>query len=341
MPDRPNLPVCSVCIANYNGGDFLIECLDSVHGQATSFDFEIVLHDDASTDGSIELVRSRYPSVRTIESADNVGFCVSNNRMVQEARGRYVLLLNNDACLRPGALQALFDARGGDEQGKILSLSQYDASNGDLIDRGYDPDPFLYAVPNLDSNRTAVGVVHGACLWIEKKLWNELGGFPSWFVNMAEDLLLCCALRLRGGSIEVPVAAGFDHRVGQSFGGGKFVHRSIRTTRVRRAWSERNRIFVLIATYPFPWMQVFLPIHLAVLVAEGLVLSLMLRDRRLWREVYKKALFEAWTHRKRAWQLRRRLQTARTVSALRFFSTSRWFPAKLAAWLRYGLPRVS
>ena len=106
----PAAPVCSVCIANYNGAGLLPDCLESILAQQGDFNVEIIVHDDASTDNSLDLLRQRYPQVEVLASTENVGFSVGNNRMVAHARGEYVLLLNNDAELYPDALATLLDA---------------------------------------------------------------------------------------------------------------------------------------------------------------------------------------------------------------------------------------
>ena len=103
----------------------------------------------------------------------------------------------------------------------ILTLPQYDAETGALLDIGSRLDPFLNPVPNLDPARNEVGTVHGACLWIDKALWDELGGFPEWFGSVGEDLYLCCCARLAGYPVRALGNSGYRHRVGQSFGGGK------------------------------------------------------------------------------------------------------------------------
>lgn len=95
-PDRP--PLISVCIANYNGEKFLSECIESVLNQVASPHFEIIVHDDASTDASLEQI-ARYDNIKLIRSPENVGYCVANNRMAEAAFGEYLLLLNNDAVL--------------------------------------------------------------------------------------------------------------------------------------------------------------------------------------------------------------------------------------------------
>ena len=142
------LPLISVCIANYNGAGMISGCIEFVLRQDCNFPVEIIVHDDASTDSSAETVDREFPGVRLIRSAENVGFCVANNRMADIARGRYLLLLNNDATLWPDALSALHIEADRLSCPAILTLPQYDADTGDLLDIGCRLDPFLNPVPN-------------------------------------------------------------------------------------------------------------------------------------------------------------------------------------------------
>ena len=107
---QPAPPRVSVCIANYNGEALLPDCLDSVLAQDTDAVIEIIVHDDASGDGSLALLCSHYPQVHVIAASENAGFCIGNNRMVAHANGEFVLLLNNDAALAPDAIRTLLDA---------------------------------------------------------------------------------------------------------------------------------------------------------------------------------------------------------------------------------------
>ncbi len=84
-------PTVSVCIANYNGMGVIDDCLRSVLAQQGDISVEILVHDDASTDGSVAHIRDNYPNVTLIESAENVGFCIANNRMVTRARGQFFI----------------------------------------------------------------------------------------------------------------------------------------------------------------------------------------------------------------------------------------------------------
>ena len=94
----------SICIPNYNGAEYIEQSIRSVLGQERDYEIEIILHDDASTDESLHIIRTQFPQVEVLASKANVGFCISNNRMVAHSRGEYILLLNNDAVLRPESL---------------------------------------------------------------------------------------------------------------------------------------------------------------------------------------------------------------------------------------------
>lgn len=333
-------PICSVCIANYNGMDLINSCLDSVLGQDCGFSVEVIVHDDASTDDSLTYIKSHYPQIELLVSQENVGFCISNNRMVDIARGEFILLLNNDAKLRPGALRALYQHASQQQIPGILGLPQYDIPSGALVDRGNLFDIFLNPYPNHDCQRREVGVVTGGCLWIPKRLWQALGGFPAWFHTVAEDIYLCCAVRLWGYTVEVLAEPGFDHWIGKNLGGGKVQNNRLRTTIRRRAWSERNKTFTMIICYPLPWMQLILPLHLGLLLFEGLLMSLLKRDVHLWRDIYWHCLREVWSKRHLLRQKRQFLQTKRQASTAAFFEPHTLVPYKLRMLFRHGLPEV-
>lgn len=334
-------PTVSICIANYNGIDLIDACIASVQSQDCPFAFEIIVHDDASTDGSAAHIRTKYPSVRLIESAENVGFCIANNRMAAAASGEFLLLLNNDAELFPDALRLLHREARGLQGPAILSLPQFDFDTGTLIDRGCLLDPFFNPVPNLDAAREDVAMVIGACLWIPKSLWDELGGFPEWFGSIGEDLYLCCRARLAGHPVRVLPASGYRHRVGQSFGGGKVTTGGrLVTTLKRRALTERNKTYTLVVTYPLALLVFILPLHLLLLHVEGLVLSVLKRDGRIFSVIYAPLLPSIWRASAQLLDLRRRAQAQGRISLSEFVAPIRWMPRKLVMLLRHGLPEV-
>jgi GT2 family glycosyltransferase len=333
-------PVCSVCVANYNGRDTLDACIRSILAQDCGFEVEIIVHDDASTDGSADGLQERFPVVELLVSEENVGFCVSNNRMVGIARGQYVLLLNNDAELMPDALRTLHDRAAKQAKPGILGLPQYDASNGALLDRGSLLDPFFNPVPNLDASRREVAMVMGACLWIPRALWQEIGGFPEWFGSIAEDMYLCCCARLRGYTVEVPDASGYRHWVGKSFGGGRVTETGLKTTRKRRALSERNKTFVMLVSSPALIAPLIFPLHFFVLLAEGLVLSILKCQASLWVDIYWNSFVSVWAYRTRLRSERCTLQSARRISVVTFLRGFQRTPYKLKMLFVHGVPRI-
>lgn len=334
-------PVCTVCIANYNGIGLIASCIESVLSQDCNFDVEIIVHDDASTDGSADFIRSRYPQVTVIESPGNVGFCISNNRMAAAAHGEYLLLLNNDATLLPDALRTLHERAASLPTPAILGLPQYSAANGELIDIGSRLDPFLNPVPNFSSSDGEVGMVIGACLWLPRRLWNELGGFPEWFGSLAEDMYLCLLARLHGYPVLALPTSGFKHWVGKSLGGGKVVVGRLSTKATRRMLSERNKSYVMCLTYPAPFFQLLFSLHLVLLLLEGMTLATIKLDAGLFRKIYLGCLISLWKDRQRLASMRREAQGGRTCGRAEFFTVFDWIPHKIRLLFRHGIPEIT
>jgi GT2 family glycosyltransferase len=272
-------------------------------------------------------------------SPENVGFCVSNNRMAGKASGDYLLLLNNDATLRPDALKTLYAFASKQDRPGILGLPQYDLRTGKLLDIGDRLDLFLNAVPNLEPKLQEVGQIMGACLWVPRYLWNELGGFPDWFGSLAEETYLCCLARIKGYSVTALPLSGYYHRVGASFGGGKLVGGRMRTTYRRRALAERNKSFVMFICYPAPYFYIIFPLHLAILALEGALLSCVKRDLMLWKRVYLNCMRELWSNRQKLEQYRRDAQEGPRCG-VRFFRCHTLVPQKFGMFVVHGIPSV-
>jgi GT2 family glycosyltransferase len=328
----------SVCIANYNGMAVIDDCIRSVLSQQGGIDVEILVHDDASEDGSLAHIREQYPHVKLIKSAENVGFCVANNRMAAMAKGKHILLLNNDAVLYPDALQTLLSEAHRLNAPAILSLPQYDIRSGELIDRGCLLDPFFNPVPNLDPLRCDVAMVIGACLWIPSDMWQELGGFPEWFESIAEDMYLCCRARLLGYAVRALPTSGYGHWQGMSFGGNRVTDNRLVTTFRRRVLSERNKSFVMVLTCPAPVLQVTMPLYVGLLLLEGLFLALFKRDIRIFKEVYLPVLIVLIKKWHFLLGMRRDIQKQKTISCAHFLSAFTFRLQKVRLLLKHGVP---
>lgn len=337
--NSPASPRVSVCVANFNGEALLPACLDSVLSQDTSEPVEILVHDDASADGSLALLRERYPQVHVLASDENVGFSVSNNRMVALARGEFVLLLNNDAALFPDAVSNFLSAAASTHDPSILTLPQYDWNSGELVDLGSMVDLFCNPVPNFAVTRRDVAYVIGACLWIPRDAWRQLGGFPEWMESIAEDMYLCFLARLRGWPVRVVHASGYRHRQGRSFGGNRIDAGRMRTTYRRRRLSERNKTFVLYVMTP-RLMWALLALHLSLLTIEGLVMACVSRSLERWTGIYWPAIHSVWSEHATLRVQRARAQAERKIGMYEYLSRCVLIPRKVQLLVRHGLPVI-
>ncbi len=98
-----------ISIVNYNTRDLLDRCLDTIFANPPPGEFEVCVVDNASHDGSVEMVREKYPQVRLMASQDNLGYAGGNNLALRESRARYDLILNSDIEIHPGAFAALLE----------------------------------------------------------------------------------------------------------------------------------------------------------------------------------------------------------------------------------------
>ena len=338
MMPEDSTPVISVCVGNYNGEEIISDCIESILRQENAPAFEILVHDDASTDNSLQVIE-KYESVRLIKSSDNVGFCISNNRMAAEARGEFILLLNNDAQLFEDALATLSEESRKHADKAVLGLPQYDYATRELVDFGLKLDYFASSVPIKQPSDGDVAMVIGACLWLPLELWNRIGGFPEWFETNAEDVYLCCYARLLGHRIYVPGKSGFLHMIGHSLGGGKSDDNKLTISVRRRYFSERNRLFVQWLFYPL-WLVPFTTAaNFIVLIVEAIVLSIANRKLSLIWDIYMKSQVDASFRLGTVKAVRRKAMRLRAISFSNFLTPFTLIPQKLRLLQSSGLPR--
>ena len=106
MPSPPNL---SVCIVNWNTREDLKQAITAILACKREVSLQLVVLDNASRDGSAQMVRETFPEVTLVESDENLGFARGYNRAAAEAEGRHLLMLNPDTVVQPGALRRLVD----------------------------------------------------------------------------------------------------------------------------------------------------------------------------------------------------------------------------------------
>lgn len=223
----------SVIIVNWNTRELLAGCLESVLATTHGLNYEMLVVDNASSDGSAEMVRQRFPQVRLIENDRNVGFAKANNQAIQVSSGRYVLLLNSDTRVHPGALQTLvtfMDRQAGCGAAGAALL------NGDgSLQESCQPTPTplreawrlfhldrlwslsRYEMQHWDSERPRpVDVLQGACLMLRRQALDEVGLLDEDYFMYSEEVDLCYRLRRAGWQVWWVPGARVTHYGGQS-----------------------------------------------------------------------------------------------------------------------------
>ncbi len=227
-------PRVTAVIVSYNTRDDLRRCLSSLRDHA-ELPCRMVVVDNASADGSADMVQAEFPEARLIRNRENVGFSRANNQGLREAAGPYVLVLNSDAALIPGALPAL------------VALLDARPRVGALGPRTLNPDgsvqvsfgPALTPLAEWRQRRLVRGVkrrdaealaeaearaalesepdwVSGSCLLARKEALDTVGGFDETFFLYEEDVDLCLRLRRAGWSVVFTPAATVVHHLGRS-----------------------------------------------------------------------------------------------------------------------------
>jgi GT2 family glycosyltransferase len=192
----------SIIIVNYNGKHYLKECLDSIKTHCSSVAHEVIIVDNLSTDGSQEYIKREFPSVVFIENPSNDGFARGNNIGAAKAKGKALLLLNNDTILlddmRPVVDQIQANAIGaigikmldaekqyGKSAGRFPSLKElFFFSKLFLSDQGFDSGEFTQDILEVDW-------IQGSFLMIKKADYDAVNGLDEDYFMYAEDMDFC------------------------------------------------------------------------------------------------------------------------------------------------------
>jgi len=188
----------TILLVNYNGLHYLAKCFDSIKRFAPP-KTEVIMADNASTDGSLEFVAREYPFVRIVRSSKNLGFAGGNNLAGKEAVGRFVLLLNTDTVLLE-PIEPAIDWLAAHPGCSVLTINMVD---GELVPQactGRFPTPLrliflqnllLPPAKQLANEHAYVDWVQGSFLLIRAEHWRELGGLDEDYFMYAEDIDLC------------------------------------------------------------------------------------------------------------------------------------------------------
>jgi len=246
----PGAPVFSVVILNWNGRHLLKECLDSVLSQ-TFHDFETIVVDNGSTDGSIDFLNEGWGGkIKIIPLPSNAGFAGGNNAGIRAARGRYVVLLNNDTAVDPGWLSALHGAVSRHPEAGMFTpkiLNYYRREEIDNTGHLIYPDGLARGHNRLETddgrfdNDEEAFYPSGCAGLYKKEMLDGIGLLDEMFFAYGEDVDLGLRARWAGWTCYYVPDAVVYHKYSAT--SGKYSPQKAYLV-------ERNRIRVLIKNFP-------------------------------------------------------------------------------------------
>lgn len=240
----------SIVIVTHNSQTTLERCLASLHGSLADIDHELMVVDNASSDGSTEMVRRHYPDAVVIANEKNRGFAAACNQAVQETEGEFLLFVNPDVQIDPGSAQSMMALiRNDHEAGAITPrMRNLDGSfqptcrrlptiynllfsRGSVLSRLIGAR-HIYTLPDY-AETTAVEAVAATVLLIRHSLFGRMKGFDERFFMYMEDTDLCYRLRAMGYRNYFVPTAGAVHDWGHGSDAG----------RLRRTWHHHFSVW--------------------------------------------------------------------------------------------------
>ncbi len=230
-------PDLSVCIVNWNTRRDLEQAIASILGDASGLRVEVVVVDNASTDGSAEMVGERFPSVMLIQSGANLGFARGYNLAASKTAGRCLLMLNPDTQVRAGALVGLAEFLDSHPEAGAAGPRLLNPDGSLQFSCRRFPRPMAAVFRNtplgklIPGNRFTrdylmadwdhhlvreVDWLSGAAICIRRQAWEQVGGFDEGFFMYAEDIDWCWRARQAGWRVCYVPQAVVVHKIGRS-----------------------------------------------------------------------------------------------------------------------------
>jgi len=204
-------PEISIIIVSFNTCDLLSTCLDRIKKMDISLSYEVIVVDNASSDGTQEMIISKYPNIKHIFNKENRMYAKANNQGVQATSGKYLLFLNSDAFIRANAVEEMSILLHTNHKAAIVGPKMLNI-DGTLQSKGNPPPsvcfvayrvlglwklPFFvqrFSFPNFcwhDNKIRKVGWVSGSCMMVRRSVFEEIGGFWEKLFFYGEEVELC------------------------------------------------------------------------------------------------------------------------------------------------------
>jgi len=234
MTENLQMPRLSIVIVTYNSAAHIDACLRSLVECPSRVDHEIVVVDNASSDGTAAAIRARWTGVRVIDAGANLGFARANNLGIQQSFGPLILLLNPDTVVPAGAIDTLVavldarrdvaivgprlvnpDGRAELSFGRMMS-PLVELRQKFLVRGSHHAGPIAMYVESVTRREREVEWVSGACLLVHRTDADAAGLMDERYFMYAEDVDFCAAVRAHGRRVLFTPAAEVIHLRGQS-----------------------------------------------------------------------------------------------------------------------------
>ena len=239
-------PLVSVVVLNYNAGELLLNCIDSLK-KSTYTNLEILVVDNISTDGSQKKCKEKFPDVELIQNNENLGYCGGNNVGIKKAKGEFIVILNPDTIVEKNWIDELILAHrefgDGLYQPKILSLNEENIiqSTGNMLHIfgfGYARDKGN-KISDKKEEIEKIGYASGTCLFTSRNVIEKIGLLDEFLFLYHDDLDLGWrAAQVGINSYYVPKSKIFHV---ESY--------SLKWSSKKFYWLERNRKYCLLTHY--------------------------------------------------------------------------------------------
>jgi len=272
-------PLVSVIVLNYNAGELLLNCVESVKKSAYK-DLEIIVVDNISTDKSQKICKEKYPDIKLIQNDENFGYCEGNNIGIREAEGDYIIILNPDTIVESNWIEELISAYNkfgeGLYQPKHLSLNEktvYMSAGNMLNIFGFG---YAREKGNKDENQfnkiEEIGYASGTCLFTSSAVLKKIGLFDPFIFLYHDDLDLGWrASQLGIKSYYVPTSLIYH---AESY--------SLKWNAEKFYWLERNRKYCILTHYS---KQTYSKIFPTLLAVDFFVWMFYLTKGFLWSKI--------------------------------------------------------
>lgn len=272
MKQRGTFPLVSVVNITWNGKELLKAHLPSLKNLNYP-NYEVIIVDNASTDGSVEFAKNSYPEFKIIQNKKNLGTAEGSNVAIDKTKGKYIFWVSNDMEFDPNILDHIVKHCEEDDSIGICTVKMRRIKNGELVKEidsvGADVDIFGFPVSRginkPDKGQydysTEVFFSFGGAMFIRKSVLEEIGGYDPDYLTLGDDIDLSWRAHLAGYKVVVKPRAFLYHRVSATLG---TTHSRVQ----KRYLSERNTLRTLLKNYSKGYLIFILPLYFLILLLE-------------------------------------------------------------------------